>query len=70
MSRLVLSLQTSLCQHTSIVLTHAPQDKKARHITEIYIYSELVQQLQTVTRALQTANSASTMQGEQLKYFQ
>lgn len=32
----------------------------------IYIYSELVQQLQTVTRALQTTNSAST---EQLKYF-
>lgn len=69
MSRLVLSLQPPLCQHTSTVLTHALQDKKAHHITEIYIYSDLVQQLQTVTRALQTTNSASTVPREQLKYF-
>lgn len=43
---------------------HVLQDKTPHHY--IYIYSELVQQLQTVTRALQTTNSAST---EQLKYF-
>lgn len=46
------------------------QDKKDTTLqyiyTHTYIYSELVQQLQTVTRALQTTNSAST---EQLKYF-
>lgn len=33
------------------------------------IHSELVPQVQTVTIALQTTNSASTSRGEQLKYF-
>lgn len=75
MSRLMLSLQTPFCQHTSTVLTHALQDKKAHHITDIYrdththTHLKLVQQLQTVTKALQTTNSVSTLRGEQLKYF-
>ena len=44
--------------------------KIRKHTTlQRYIYSELAQQLQTVTGALQTTNSTSTTQGEQLKYF-